>query len=234
MVKKLQKLSSEKSAGSHLASTVKDSAQQIWLAGLGAFAKAQDEGSKVFDALVKEGLTMQRKTQSAAEEKISEATSRVSSMAQEISAKASEMGAKATGQWDKLENIFEDRVAKVLKKMGVPAATDIDGLLRRIDDLQALVAKLSEGAAEGAKAVVKSVAKIATPAAKPAPLKAKAAPRRAAAKASAKVAAKPAVKPTLKAVPKVAAKAEASVPAPAKTKARPARKTAASPVQAAA
>ena len=94
--------------------TVKESAQQIWLAGLGAFAKAQEEGTRVFDTLVKEGVTMQRKTQVAAGEKISEATSKMSSMATDISSKAS-------GQWDKLETIFEGRVAKALKKLGVPS-----------------------------------------------------------------------------------------------------------------
>ena len=75
MVKKLQKMSADKKSASHLSGAVKDSAQQIWLAGLGAFSKAQEEGSKVFETLVKEGLSIQRKTQSVAEEKISEATS---------------------------------------------------------------------------------------------------------------------------------------------------------------
>src|SRR5437588_10275080 len=75
-----------------LAGTVKESAQQIWLAGLGAFSKAQEEGGKVFDTLVKEGMAIQRKTQAAAEEKISEATSRMATMASDISSKAS-------GQW---------------------------------------------------------------------------------------------------------------------------------------
>ena len=71
MVKKLQKLSNDKKkTGAQLSSTVKDSAQQIWLAGLGAFSKAQEEGGKVFDTLVKEGLSIQRKTQSVAEERI--------------------------------------------------------------------------------------------------------------------------------------------------------------------
>jgi len=60
MVKKLQKISDTKKAGPQLSSAVKDSAQQIWLAGLGAFSKAQEEGSKVFDTLVKEGLAIQR------------------------------------------------------------------------------------------------------------------------------------------------------------------------------
>jgi poly(hydroxyalkanoate) granule-associated protein len=115
-------------------STVKDSAQQIWLAGLGAFAKAQEEGTKVFDTLVKEGVTMQRKTQAAAGEKISEATSKMTSM-------ASELQSKATGGWDKLETIFEDRVAKALKKLGVPAMKDIEALNARIDELNRNLAR---------------------------------------------------------------------------------------------
>src|SRR5688572_23066297 len=108
MVKKLQKgqggtqdegasKSSEK-----LAETVKESAQQIWLAGLGAFSKAQEEGGRVFEALVKEGVGLQRKTQAVAEGKLSEASSRMTSMATDISS-------KAAGQWDKLEGIFEER-----------------------------------------------------------------------------------------------------------------------------
>ncbi|MBC7470331.1 MAG: phasin family protein [Ramlibacter sp.] len=118
--------------------TVKESAQQIWLAGLGAFAKAQQEGSKVFDTLVKEGVSIQRKTQSAAGEKLSEATSRMANMATEISSKAS-------GQWDKLETIFEDRVSRALKNLGVPTAKDIDVLSARIDELNRNIAKIGAG-----------------------------------------------------------------------------------------
>jgi poly(hydroxyalkanoate) granule-associated protein len=162
MVKKLQKISADKKASAQLAGTVKDSAQQIWLAGLGAFAKAQEEGGKVFETLVKEGLSIQRKTQAVAEEKITEATSRMASMATDI-------GSKATGKWDKLENIFEDRVARALNKLGVPSAKDVDALIARIDDLNKSVQKLSVQAAPKAKPAAK-VAKAAAPngAAKPA------------------------------------------------------------------
>ncbi|HSH89586.1 MAG TPA: phasin family protein, partial [Ramlibacter sp.] len=74
MVTKTKKSdNTDKKTGPQLSGTVKESAQQIWLAGLGAFAKAQEEGGKVFEALVKEGTSIQRKTQAAAEEKISEA-----------------------------------------------------------------------------------------------------------------------------------------------------------------
>jgi poly(hydroxyalkanoate) granule-associated protein len=137
MVKKLRKTTTaDKTAGAQLSGTVKESAQQIWLAGLGAFAKAQEEGGKVFEALVKEGTSIQRKTQAAAEEKISEATNRMATMATDISSKAS-------GQWDKLENIFEERVSKALNKLGVPSAKDIDVLIARIEELNRNVARLS-------------------------------------------------------------------------------------------
>lgn len=156
MVKKMQKAEGGKTAsatgaGAQLAGTVRDSAQQIWLAGLGAFAKAQEEGGKVFEALVKEGMSLQRKTQSVAEEKFSEATQRMTSM-------ASDIGAKASGQWDKIEGIFEDRVSKALNKLGVPSAKDVDALIKRIDELNAAVSKLNGGAAK-AKAKAKPSAR---------------------------------------------------------------------------
>ena len=181
MVKKLQKLSADKKkSNAQLSSTVKDSAQQIWLAGLGAFSMAREEGGKVFEALVKDGLTIQRKTQAVAEEKITEATSRVTTM-------ASDIGSKAQGQWDKLENIFEDRVAKALAKLGVPSARDLEALSARVDAL----AKGSKAAP--AKAAAKAAAKpVAKAPAKKAAAK-KAAPVKAAAKPAAKAPAKKAV-----------------------------------------
>jgi poly(hydroxyalkanoate) granule-associated protein len=147
MVKKLHKMSADKQSGPHLSSAVKESAQQIWLAGLGAFSKAQAEGGKVFDTLVKEGLTIQRKTQAVAEEKISEATSKMANMATDIQSKAG-------SQWDKLENIFEERVAKALNKMGVPSSSDVEALKTRIDELSKKMAssKPATGAAKTARA----------------------------------------------------------------------------------
>ena len=184
MVKKLQKLSADnKKSNAQLSGTVKDSAQQIWLAGLGAFSKAQEEGGKVFEALVKEGTSIQRKTQAVAEEKISEATSRVTNM-------ASDIGSKAQGQWDKLESIFEDRVAKALAKLGVPSARDLEALSARVDALskgtKAAPAKAAATApAKKAPAKKAAPAKAATkPTAKAAPVK-KAAARKAAARKAA-------------------------------------------------
>ena len=145
MVKKLKQMADKKAASpaglldSALVGTVKESAQQIWLAGLGAFSKAQAEGGKVFEALVREGTALQRKTQAVAEEKIGEVTSRMTNMAGDVTAKAGQ-------QWDKLESIFEERTSKALGKLGVPSSKDVDALIKRIDDLAAQVAKLSKAA----------------------------------------------------------------------------------------
>jgi poly(hydroxyalkanoate) granule-associated protein len=187
MVKKLSKIAAKKAASpagmldSQLANSVKESAQQIWLAGMGAFAKAQAEGGKVFDALVKEGVSLQRKTQAVAEEKLGDVTGKMSSMASDVTSKAG-------ASWDKLENIFEERTSKALGKLGVPTAKDVAELTRKVEALSAAVAKLSKTPA-APKAAAKTPAKKAaakpvaakTPAAKPAAAKkaaAKRAPRK--------------------------------------------------------
>ncbi len=147
MVKKLKAMADKKNAAgaslfdSALASSVKESAREIWLAGMGAFAKAQAEGKQVFEALVKEGSTLQKKTQGVAEEKFGEVTSKMTSMADEVTAKAGK-------QWDKLETIFEERTAKALKKLGVPSSKDVQALMDRIDALSAQVATRSKAAAK--------------------------------------------------------------------------------------
>jgi poly(hydroxyalkanoate) granule-associated protein len=150
MVKKLKQMADKQAASANglfdsaLAGQVKDSAQQIWLAGMGAFAKAQAEGRQVFEALVKEGANLQKKTQSAAEERIGEVTNRMSSMAGDVSSRAGQ-------QWDKLESIFEERTAKAMKRLGVPSAKDVAELSARIDELAAKMTKLARSTAKRAE-----------------------------------------------------------------------------------
>jgi poly(hydroxyalkanoate) granule-associated protein len=195
MVKKLhtsETADNSKATGEQLKSSVKDSAQQIWQAGLGAFAKAQAEGTRAFEALVKEGSLLQRKTQTAAEEKMSEATSKMSNMASDISSRAS-------GHWDKLETIFEDRVAKALGKLGVPSAQDVNALKDRFHSLDKTVEKLSKKPASTATPAAKKTAgagaKSAPGSATRSASKPKSTPK-SAAKPAAKVAPKPLAKRT--------------------------------------
>jgi len=142
-------------AEKQLAQTVKESAQQIWLAGLGAFSKTQEEGTKVFDALVKEGEAIQKKTRKSADEKIADvrkaADGKLAGVRKAVDAKVAAVTGKVTavtdkasGKWDSLEKVFEDRVARALSSLGVPSKKDIDRLTKRITELTALVQKMSD------------------------------------------------------------------------------------------
>ena len=122
---------------------VLDSSHKIWLAGLGAFSRAQREGAKVFESLVKQGEELQSRTRRAATETAAAARGAAA-------AKAKEMPEMAGGTWDKLEQVFEDRVAKALSKLGVYTQNDVQRLAARVDDLAAAVNKLIE--ASGGKA----------------------------------------------------------------------------------
>lgn len=119
-----------------LPGAVKDSAQQIWQAGLASFTRAQAEGSKAFESLVKEGMDIQRKTQSTAEARMTQTALKMSGMASNISSKASV-------QLSKLETVLEASVSKALKKLGVPSSHDLAELVARIDALSQAVQKLS-------------------------------------------------------------------------------------------
>jgi poly(hydroxyalkanoate) granule-associated protein len=135
MVKRLKDIA-DASSESNLADTVRDSAQQIWLAGLGAFSKAQEEGAKVFEALVKEGKGLEAKTRKMTESRVNEMTGQVNKAAQTASN-------KANAAWDKLEQVFEDRVARALNRLGVPTNKDISSLSKQVAELNATVAALT-------------------------------------------------------------------------------------------
>ena len=125
MPKKLKELAGE-ATENQLATMIKESANQIWLAGLGAFSKAQQEGAKMFESLVAEGEKVQERTRVAADERLTELRER------------------ANGTWDKLEKVFEDRVARALHTLNVPSRHDIDTLSKRVHELTVITKKLSE------------------------------------------------------------------------------------------
>jgi len=211
MVKKLKSLA--KSDDKQMADAVRSSAHQIWQAGLGAFAKAQEEGGKVFSKLVKEGTDLQKRTQKLTGSKVTDTVGKV----------AENVGKQASGSWDKLEQVFEDRVSRALASLGVPSKKDIQALTKRVEELSKAVTELSSKKPTAAKeskpaAVAKKPAKKATTKAAPkatAKPVAKTAPK----KAVPKPAAKPkATKPATKLAAKpVAAKKPATRKAPAKT-----------------
>lgn len=126
--------SSKKESGEKpTASSILDSASQIWLAGLGAFAMAQEEGGKLFESLVKEGEEIEARTRKAADD-----------MVEEVKGRIEEVRDKATQQLDKLEQVFQDRVARALNRLGVPTNEDIQELSRRVEALHESIRQLHE------------------------------------------------------------------------------------------
>ena len=135
---------SAKAAETPFAEQVKASAQQIWSAGLAAFAKAQDQGGAMLDKLSGDGAKPQDPMRGAGE--------KLDSAARRMSDLAGEVGSRAGQHWDKLESIFEDRVARALARLGMPAADEVARLQARVEALAAEVAMLRAQAAPGAKA----------------------------------------------------------------------------------
>jgi len=185
MVKKLKSLSENQ-----VAQTIRGSAQQIWLAGLGAYAKAQEEGNKVFDTLVKEGESIQKKGNKVFDQLVKEGEAIQKKTRKVADEKVAAVAGKAAGTWDRLEQVFEDRVARALSSLGVPTKKDIEKLSKRVAELTAVVQQLTDAQEGAAKKVAKPApVKAATPvtakavAAKAAPAKKPAATKSVAKKA---------------------------------------------------
>jgi poly(hydroxyalkanoate) granule-associated protein len=121
--------------GKDMSQAVLDSSRHIWLAGLGAFSRAQAEGMKVFETLVKQGEVLETKTRRAAADTAAAAKGAAK-------AKVSEVKQGVGGTWDKLEQVFEDRVARALSKLGVHTQTDVERLTERVDVLSEAVNEL--------------------------------------------------------------------------------------------
>ena len=158
--KVMKKKAQAKPAAASFAEPVVDSAREIWLAGLGAFSVAQTEsgkmieqGNKLFEKLVSEGVKLEKKTRDVAETAVGDIKGGVES-------KVGAVRQQAVDNWDKLENIFEDRVARVLGQMGVPTASDVNKLSERVQMLSRKVTEMSapKKAAKPRKAAAKKPA----------------------------------------------------------------------------
>ena len=113
-----------------LSRTLSESAQQIWLAGVGAFGRAQAEGNKLFEALVKEGLNLEQTARRFAGGRADEVRGVVEN-------RVGQARERAADTWDRLEKVFEDRVQRALVKLGVPGRDDLGDLSRRVEGLTA-------------------------------------------------------------------------------------------------
>ena len=111
-----------------------ESAQQVWLAGVGAFGRAQAEGTKLFETLVKEGLSLEQITRKTAGGK-------AQAMRDAVESTVGQARERASDTWDRLEKVFEERVQKALVKLGVPGREDLKDLTDRVETLTAVLTK---------------------------------------------------------------------------------------------
>jgi poly(hydroxyalkanoate) granule-associated protein len=117
------------------AKAVRDSAQKIWLAGLGAFERAKAEGPKMFEVLVEQGKGFAERARGAADQAL-----------QSVRENASGAG----GRFDKLEQVFEDRVSKSLGRLGVLTRGEVADLSKQVEALTDEVRSLMRaGGAKG-------------------------------------------------------------------------------------
>ena len=116
-----------------MAANIRESANHIWLAGLGAYAKTQEEGEKLFQSLIKEGEKFEKQARKTAEARIDEAKGKVI-----------EFRNKATQQIDRLEDLFQERVAQVLSRLGIPTQEDIQELAKRVEELNQSIMALKK------------------------------------------------------------------------------------------
>lgn len=127
-----------------LSRRLSESAQQVWLAGVGAFGRAQAEGGKLFESLVKEGLSLEQVTRKVA-------TGRVDAVRDAVETTVGQARERAADTWDRLEKVFEDRVQRALRHLEVPSREDLVALIDRVDALNAELRKLGGTAAKPAK-----------------------------------------------------------------------------------
>ncbi len=117
-----------------------ESAHKIWLAGLGALAVAEEEGSKLFESLVSRG----QKVESKGREQVGKAKETVA-------------GVKTVAEsyWQTFEQKLDEKVTSVIHRLGVPTKEEIETLTRRVEDLTRSIEKLRAEQTKAAKASAK-------------------------------------------------------------------------------
>lgn len=135
-----------------LSKNLGESAQQVWLAGVGAFGRAQAEGTKLFETLVKEGISLEQVTRKVA-------GGRVEAVRDVVESKVGQARERATDTWDRLEKVFEERVQRALRRLEVPSREDLGTLIDRVDTLNQQLRNLGGGTKPRKTAARKTAAK---------------------------------------------------------------------------
>lgn len=117
-----------------------EQANQIWMAGVGALARAQKEGPKAFEKLVREGLELTSRTRSAAGKALRDT---FESMQDAVESRVKGARDQASETVDQLERMIQTRVHRALHQLGVPTADELNRLTRKVNELNRNVEALA-------------------------------------------------------------------------------------------
>ena len=123
-----------------------ENVQQIWLAGMGAIARAQKEGPAAFQEAVADGFKLLTRSRSTAEQVIRDAFEAAQGT---VESRLDSARDQANETWDNLEALFQSRVHKALQQLGVPSGDEIRLLTKRVAELNENVKALSARQARG-------------------------------------------------------------------------------------
>lgn len=137
------------------AGSARETASRIWLAGLGALARAQAEGSKLFENLIKEGQGVQGRDRERERDHEREphreqepgpeaAGSRFADAGKRLADIAAGLSQRTAESWDRFEGAFEERLAKGLSRLGVPSREELENLQARVAELEDELDRLQE------------------------------------------------------------------------------------------
>lgn len=141
---------------------VQESLHKVWLAGLGAVARAEEEGGKVFKNLVAKGQDYERRGRSQIDRLVSQ-----------VEAGAGKAREGAASTYERVESRVDELVSGALHRSGVPSRDEIAILTRRVEELTRMVESLKSGStpAPAAATAPKTSAATTPPAAPAAPVK---------------------------------------------------------------
>jgi poly(hydroxyalkanoate) granule-associated protein len=114
--------------------------QQVWLAGMGAIARAQQEGPSAFSDAVFEGLRLLNQSRSTAQRMVRDA---FESAQGTLQSRVGDARSQAQETWDNLESLFQSRVQRAMHQVGVPTADEIRVLTRRVAELNENVKRIA-------------------------------------------------------------------------------------------
>lgn len=139
-------LASTKQRAQERLEVVQETAQNVWLAGLGALTLAEDEGQKVFKALVKRGATMDTKNRKAFSAIVKDVEAKVEVVKESVVDATSGTVGKFSAGVEKIGSGLESGMASVMHTLGVPTRGEIQTLTRKVDALTQSVERKAKSA----------------------------------------------------------------------------------------